>query len=181
MQSEFPGSGNGRIEEKDARISQLKRQLSSLQKELSEKQKTTETQIEVQAANINTIGEIAPDLCTHAMPCNGLVRGASLQIKLTRRGYASAFLQDKWGNFFNQNGKHIVSNKTEGTLSLWPGTSKEISHPDFRLFIVTSEEPLQTFAGSTPLKELPAGKNGNTWKAVHLRVPSADCGALRCP
>jgi len=125
--------------------------------------------IEVEAAEVNSI-RVAPDLCAQGSPCEGLTRGSVLHIRLTRQGYAAAYLQDRWGNFFNQEGRLIVSNLTVGDSGLWPGTDKDAADKDYKLWVATSEEPIPISSDSTALSVLPPVENGYVWGPVYLRV-----------
>lgn len=124
--------------------------------------------IEVQTAEVQTVGDISPDRCTFKTPCLGLKRGSTLRLKLTGQGYAAAFLQDDPGKFFNQEGRLIVSNVIEGSSGLWPGINPKVSHPVFKLWVVTSDSAITTSEDSTPLATLPSGSNGITWGPVYL-------------
>ena len=133
---------------------------------------TIEPKIEVQSAAIVGIKAVSPGICIFEKPCSSLKRGSELNIKLTKAGYAVAFLQDQGGNYFTQNGRPIVANATEGSAPLWPGTDKSVAHRVFKLWVVTSTSKMATSSDSTALEELPVGTNGQTWGPVYLETDS---------
>lgn len=80
--------------------------------------------ISIVEAHIKDIGDVSVSNCTIKSPCSGLKKGSTLYVRLNRKGYAAAYLQDKWGNYYNQEGRLFIYNNTEGITSLWPGTSE---------------------------------------------------------
>ena len=128
-----------------------------------------ENVVHILTANIQGIGRISPATCKFENPCVGLIRGSVLNIIINRRGYANVYLQDK-GLYYNQEGSLAINNSTEGTISLWPGTTSNIDHHTFKLYILTSDKKIQTSIDDDGLLELPDVSNGKRWGPIFLKL-----------
>lgn len=124
-----------------------------------------EEQVSVVNPYIEGVGNISPDDCTFRSPCFGLERGSKLYLEIQPRGYAAGYLKDR-GFYYNQEGRLIINNGTEGNIRLWPGTSEHIGSR-YELYVVTSYEEIPTFPDSEKLEELP---KGNKWGPIYLHL-----------
>ena len=113
---------------------------------------------------------ITPESCSGpTRACAGLSRGATLDVKLTDRGYAVAFLQDGYGNFFNQEGRGFIKESVRGDTKLWPGTDSGSEDRVIKLYVVSSGRPITVSPDDRALEALPEGQQ---WGPVFLSVGS---------
>lgn len=113
---------------------------------------------------------VSPQICTPENPCTGrdMVREVTLYVDLNKNGYAVAYLQDQYGNFYNQAGKRFIQDLKSGSTKLYPGIPGKMDHSDFKLWIVTDDREIPTSTDSTPLPKLPKPSNGEQWGPIHL-------------
>lgn len=171
---EFAQSGAFITETMDLKIEALAKSILSQVSPATPKDSTV-----VESAFIEEVGDISPDGCTLRSPCSGLKRGGSLYLKITSQGYAAAYLQDQGGFFFNQEGRLLIENATEGEIQLWPGTEESIP-PKIKLYIVTSYKEIPTYDAGRRLTTLP---QGNVWGPIHLKTSLPECrfnNLLKC-
>ncbi len=116
---------------------------------------------------------ISPHHCLKNNPCSGLRRGNVLHVVLNQPGYASAYLQDGYGNYFNQNGNLIVENGKVGDSKIWPGTKSRPAGEVMKLWVLTSKVDIPTFPGTKKLRRLPGSANGVLWGPIYLKPSEA--------